>query len=320
MMPDRSSVSFEAIDHAATALLRGDLVIFPTETVYGLGADARCDRAVAQIFALKGRPHFNPLIVHVASIEAARQLGRFDTLADRLAAAFWPGPLTLVVPKRDDCGISLACAGQDMIALRVPAHPVARELLERSDVPIAAPSANLSGSVSPTQLDHIAPAIRDHVAVQIDAGACSVGVESTIIGCGLTAKTALLLRPGGVTREAIMDLAINVQTSDPTQTIKVPGSALRHYAPKTKLRVNATTVKSDEALLSFGTATLSGAALSLNLSPTGNMIEAAANLFAMLHRLDRAACRTIAVMPVPESGLGVAINDRLRRASEISPC
>ncbi len=303
-----------ALAKAARLLSEGRLVAFPTETVYGLGADARSDEAVAGIFAAKGRPQFNPLIVHVRDLAAAERYGVFDARARTLAARFWPGALTLVVPRVKDCGISwLATAGLETIALRVPVHPVAQQLLETFGGPLAAPSANRSGSVSPTNARHVADSLGEAVALILDGGATTHGLESTIVGLGETRAT--LLRPGAITRADIEAVVGALgRGSDSEAAPHSPGRLKRHYATATPLRLNATSVAADEALLAFGPA-LEGAMVTQNLSASGDLVEAAAHLFAMLRKLDAAGARGIAVMPVPVAGLGEAINDRLQRAA-----
>lgn len=294
----------------AAALLRaGELVAFPTETVYGLGGDATNDRAVAAIFAAKDRPKFNPLIVHVADADDARRMVTFDARADALAAKYWPGPLTLVLPRRADCAVSLlAGAGLATLAVRVPANPVAHELLRAAGRPVAAPSANRSGHVSPTSAEHVIAELDGRVAAVIDAGACAVGIESTVLD--LTGAPTLL-RPGAVTAEQLA--AIVGPLSAPSgDTVRSPGMMARHYAPSRPLRLNATSARPGEAWLGFGP---DADRTTLNLSPRGDLTEAAANLFTYLRKLDRAPHIGIAVSPIPETGLGVAINDRLRRGA-----
>ena len=305
----------EAIAKAAQHLKDGDLVAFPTETVYGLGADAGNERAVAQIFQAKQRPAFNPLIVHVAGHEQARRYGRFDPTAERLADAFWPGALTLVLPRQADGGISdLISAGLDTVALRVPDHPVGQALLQAAALPIAAPSANRSGRISPTEPAHVAAEFADQVAMILDGGPCGIGLESTVVG--FASERPLLLRPGGITAEALAEVVGPLATADPTtRQPSSPGQLASHYAPGHPLRINAREVTAGEALLAFGPEPLTGAAHTLNLSPSGDLVEAAANLFRMLRQLDRDSVAGIAVMTVPEKGLGRAINDRLRRAA-----
>jgi len=304
-----------AIAEAGALLAGGRLVAFPTETVYGLGGDAGDDRAVAAIFAAKGRPQFNPLIVHLPDVAAAAAHGVFTPEAERLAAAFWPGPLTLVLPRRPEARLSLlVSAGLDSVALRVPAHPVARALLRAAGRPVAAPSANPSGGVSPTRADHVAAGLSGRVALVLDGGPCAVGLESTIVD--LSGPRPVLLRPGGVTREQIEAVLGPVEASQGSaERPNAPGQLTSHYAPGLPVRLGALSVAADEALLAFGPTPPPGAGAVLNLSPAGDLAEAAANLFAMLRALDRPGLRGIAVMPVPEAGLGLAINDRLRRAA-----
>ena len=300
-----------AIAEGARMLAAGRLVAFPTETVYGLGADAGNGEAIARLYTAKGRPAFNPLIAHVASAAAARKLARFDAAAERLATAFWPGPLTLVLPKATDCPVAaLATAGFDSVAVRVPAHPVARALLAAFDGPVVAPSANRAGHVSPTDATHVLADLRGRIDMVLDGGPCPVGLESTIVAC---LDTPTLLRPGGLPREAIEHLlgrALTVAKSD-DETPLAPGMLASHYAPKARLRLDAATAEPGEALLGFGPAPPA----TLNLSPRGDLIEAAANLFSHLRALDASGARRIAVMKVPHEGLGEAINDRLKRAA-----
>jgi L-threonylcarbamoyladenylate synthase len=305
-----------AIDTASACLAAGGLVAFPTETVYGLGADARNGEAVARVYAAKGRPAFNPLIAHVADAAAAAGLAVFDADAEKLAAAFWPGPLTLVLPKRPDCPVAaLALAGLDSVALRVPSHPTARALLKAFGGPVVAPSANRSGHVSPTGAAHVLADLRGRIDLILDDGPCPVGVESTIVAC-LGKPT--LLRPGGLAREDIervLGHALAMPAADETDNVPLaPGMLASHYAPKAKVRLDATEPRAGEALLAFGPApAFSG--VTLNLSPRGDLIEAAANLFSHLRALDASGATSIAVMPVPHEGLGEAINDRLQRAA-----
>jgi len=303
------------LDAAVDLLRAGDLVAFPTETVYGLGADATNDDAVARIFATKRRPQFNPLIVHVAEPEDAEALGRFDDRAELLAAAIWPGALTLVLPRTPDCPVSrLASAGLDTIAVRAPDHRVARALLTAFGGPLVAPSANVSGQLSPTLAKHVERSFGDAVRMILDGGPCRVGLESTVVGC--FDDEVWLLRPGGIEAEAVEDLiGVRLRRPPPGDEIRAPGMLQSHYAPNLPLRLDATTVAAGEALLAFGPKPPNGAAVVLNLSERGNAQEAAGNLFAMLHELDRPDYDGIAVMPIPDSGLGVAINDRLRRAA-----
>ena len=302
--------------HAAAALIRaGKLVAFPAETVYGLGPDARNEHAVAAIFAAKGRPQFNPLIVHVRDLAAARQLAEFDALSLRLAEHFWPGPFTLVLPRRKDCGLSLlVSAGLDTVALRAPAHPVAQALLLEAGCPIAAPSANISGRISPTSAAHVAAGLGDKVAMILDGGACAIGLESTVVQ--VRGGKAFLLRPGSVTRDQIAAIAGSVETAaDAPDAPHAPGQLASHYAPNLPLRLNAMTAEPGEAALAFAGNIPRGAAKICNLSASGDLTEAAANLFAMLRELDCDTFTGIAVATIPAHGLGEAINDRLARAA-----
>lgn len=306
-----------SVARAAQLIRSGELVAFPTETVYGLGADATNERAVAKIFEAKGRPHFNPLISHVVDARQARRFVQWNDTAEKLAEKFWPGPLTLVLPRSEGSPIALlTTAGLDTVAIRAPAHPIARELIAAADVPIAAPSANRSGAVSPTRAEHVAESLGDRVSMILDGGPCAVGVESTVLD--LTGDRPTLLRPGGATREAIEAVTGPIALSDAVPTgdsaRKSPGQLASHYAPSRPVRLEATSVAGDEALLAFGSP-LPGACLTLNLSAAGDLSEAAANLFAQLRALDRPEIARIAVMPIPQAGLGLAINDRLRRAA-----
>jgi L-threonylcarbamoyladenylate synthase len=310
-----------AVERAARTLAAGGLVAFPTETVYGLGADATNGAAVARLYEAKERPSFNPLIAHVADAAAARALARFDAAAQRLAAAFWPGPLTLVLPKRADGPVAdLATAGLDTIAVRVPSHPVARAILMAFGRPVVAPSANRSGHVSPTTAQHVLADLRGRIELILDGGPTPMGLESTIVAC---LDRPVLLRPGALPRADIERLVKLAQRSvAPAAHVDelpiAPGALASHYAPRAPLRLNARHVEAHEALLAFGPTTVEGAAravAALNLSPRGDLIEAAANLFSHLRTLDAAGAAAIAVMPVPHAGLGEAINDRLERAA-----
>ena len=305
----------ESIARAAELLRAGHLVAFPTETVYGLGADATQGRAVAAIFAAKDRPRFNPLIVHVRDLESARALGVFAARAEALAQAFWPGPLTLVVPRSPACAADpLVSAGLETIALRVPGHDLAQSLLAACAAPLAAPSANRSGHLSPTRASHVGEDLGARVALILDGGPCRVGIESTVVG--LADETPVLLRPGAVAAETIKDvIGPLVHADDRTGAAPSPGMQEHHYAPARPLRMNAADVRPGEALLAFGGAVPGGAVRTLNLSAEGDLVAAAANLFSHLHDLDRDPATGIAVMPVPDEGLGAAINDRLRRAA-----
>ncbi|ADZ71716.1 L-threonylcarbamoyladenylate synthase [Polymorphum gilvum] len=302
------------------ALLAGNLVGVPTETVYGLAADATNGRACAAIYAAKGRPRFNPLISHLESLDAARRHGVFDARAHALAQAFWPGPLTLVVPKAAGSPIcDLVTAGLDTVALRVPAAPVMRFLAERTGRPLAAPSANLSGRISATTADDVIRDLGDAVAFVIDAGPCPIGIESTIVG--LAGAEPVLLRPGGIAREAIervLGRPLAAAQTEQADAPQAPGMLTSHYAPNATVRLAATEVASGEALLAFGPTPPAGverAVATVNLSPTGDLAEAAATLFSALRRLDASGAATICVQPIPDGGLGEAINDRLRRAA-----
>lgn len=301
------------ISEAARLLQRGDVAAFPTETVYGLGADATDPAAVAKIFAAKGRPSFNPLISHIAELAQLDELVEVDGRARQLAAAFWPGALTLVLPRKRDCPVAAAVsAGLPSLALRMPAHPLARELLRQAGRPIAAPSANRSGQVSPTTAQHVRDSLGADIAV-LDGGPCPVGLESTVIG--LTGPKPLLLRPGGIAAEEI-EAVLGEKLGLPQDAeLQSPGMLLKHYAPRLPVRLNATAAVGREGLLSFGPA-LPGFATIYPLSARGDLAEAAARLYAGLHALDQVpGIEGIAVMPIPSHGLGAAINDRLTRAA-----
>jgi len=307
---------------AARRLAAGGLVAFPTETVYGLGADAANATAIAHIYSAKGRPAFNPLIAHVPDLAAARRIGRLDARALRLAEAFWPGPLTLVVPKTENCPVAdLATAGLDTVAIRIPAHPVAEAILRAFGGAVVAPSANISGHVSPTLAAHVENDLAGRIDLIIDGGPVAVGVESTIVGCF---EAPMLLRPGGLSRERI-EAVLGAPLarppveadSDDSQPL-APGMLASHYAPRATVRLHARDIAPGEALLAFGPGHMPGqeaAAAVMNLSPAADLDEAAANLFGYLRSLDAKAPTAIAVMTIPEEGLGEAINDRLRRAA-----
>jgi L-threonylcarbamoyladenylate synthase len=309
--------SADAIKQAAAILRSGGLVAFPTETVYGLGADATNGFAVAALYAAKGRPSFNPLIVHVPETAAAAAIAQMTPLAHTLAEAFWPGPLTLVLARRPNRIIAdLATAGLETVAVRVPAHPVAQALLRAADLPIAAPSANRSGHVSPTMAAHVAADLGSHVQLILDGGPTRIGLESTVLDARGT--DPVMLRLGAVTAEDIarttgrpVILAAKENDTAPVS----PGMLTRHYAPNTALRLDANDVRTGEALLAFGLNVPSHAGPIFNLSPAGDLVEAAANLFAALRDLDASGAAAIAVMPIPAHGLGAAINDRLTRAA-----
>ena len=299
------------IAEAARRLRAGDIVAFPTETVYGLGADATNDRAVARVFAAKERPEFNPLIVHVRDAAQARRYTRWSDLAERLAHRFWPGPLTFVLPRAPDCPVSLlVSAGLDSIAVRAPAHAVAQAILSAVGVPIAAPSANRSGAISPTTAAHVAASLGERVPLIVDGGPTPVGIESTVLDVG--GAEPVLLRPGGLALETIeAALGFTVASGGDSTRPASPGMLERHYAPNARLRLNARAAEAGEILLGFGP---DAPPDTPNLSAAADLEEAAANLFAMLHGLDASGAPAIAVMAIPERGLGRAINDRLRRA------
>jgi L-threonylcarbamoyladenylate synthase len=315
LLPDGAGIA-----RAAALLRAGGLVAFATETVYGLGADATDPRAVAAIFAAKQRPRFNPLICHYPDADAALAHVEGNTTARRLAEAFWPGPLTLVLPRRASCPVALLVgAGLPTLAVRVPAQADALSLLRAVTGPVAAPSANLSGQVSPTTAAHVLAGLSGRIDAVLDSGPCPVGVESTVLD--LTASRPLLLRPGGITREAIVDMVGPIEsgaTAPPAAALRSPGLLASHYAPSLPVRLDARKVAADEALLAFGPALAGGGAL-FQLSDSADLVEAAANLFAGLRALDETGrqrgLRGIAVMTVPMQGLGLAINDRLRRAA-----
>jgi L-threonylcarbamoyladenylate synthase len=311
-----------SVNEAVRQLAGGGLVAFPTETVYGLGADATNAAAIARIYEAKGRPLFNPLISHVEGLASAHRLARFDVTAITLAQAFWPGPLTLVLPRRADCEVAdLATAGLETIAIRVPAHPVAHAILKAFDRPVVAPSANRSGHVSPTTAAHVQGDLAGRIDLIVDGGPVTVGVESTIVGCF---ERPMLLRPGGLPREAIERVlgrslarpALEAESDDGKPL--APGMLTSHYAPRARVRLNAQSLEPGEALLAFGKTPVPGqesAAAVLNLSENGDPAEAATHLFGYLRSLDAKGAQTIAVMPIPHEGLGEAINDRLRRAA-----
>lgn len=307
----------EVIARAADLLRAGKLVAFPTETVYGLGGDATNDLAVAAIYAAKGRPQINPLIAHVAEVAALDPHIEWNDTARLLATQFWPGPLTLVLSRKKNCPVSLlASAGMETLAVRIPSHPVAQALLKAVGRPIAAPSANLSGKISPTTALHVAESLSDKVELIIAGGKSTVGLESTVLD--LVSPRICILRPGGITREQLEKVIGPVETAthNAHEAPLAPGMLPSHYAPELPVRLNANSAADNEALLCFGPAAfIKGGATRLNLSGRGDLEEAAAHLFAMLRQLDDKRYRAIAVMPIPETGLGAAINDRLRRAS-----
>lgn len=305
----------KAQEAAAKAVRKGGLVAFGTETVYGLGADATNSQAVARIYEAKGRPRFNPLICHVPNVEAAHAIGVFSPLAEELAAAFWPGPFTMVLPKRPEAGLSdLVTAGLDTVAIRVPGHESARAFLAKAGTPVAAPSANPSGKVSPTTAAHVAEGLGNKIDMLLDGGPCTHGLESTIVA--VDENTVTLLRPGSITGEMIAGIIGSppVHPEEHKQDAPVaPGMLKSHYAPDKPIRLNATSFADDEAVLSFGPVHHSGPVYPLSTS--ADLTEAATNLFATLRAADASTAHRIAVMPIPEDGLGYAINDRLARAA-----
>ncbi|MDX1400675.1 MAG: L-threonylcarbamoyladenylate synthase, partial [Kiloniellales bacterium] len=311
-----------AYEEAALIIREGGVVAFPTETVYGLGADATNDTAVAGIFAAKDRPQFNPIIVHLLSLEEAEKFVLVNEKARLAAVAFWPGPLTLVLPKRKNCPVSLLCsAGLETLAVRVPRHPVGRALLEAVAVPLAAPSANASGRVSPTTAEHVAQSLGSRVPLILDGGACEVGLESTVMD--FTGENPRLLRPGGIPEEELTSILGSIdrtaESKNHTRPKASPGLLESHYAPLPPLRLNVTKVEEGEVLIAFGRVVPEGATEMVNLSVTENLEEAAANLFSALRKFDRCDVKGIAVMPIPDRGLGAAICDRLERAAAPRP-
>jgi len=299
----------DAIARAADILRTGGLVAMPTETVYGLACDASNSDAVARLYAAKGRPRFNPLIAHVTGLDMARRLASFSPLAEKLADAFWPGPLTLVLPKREDAPIcDLANAGLETVALRMPRHDAAQALLQAFGAPLVAPSANRSGRISPTTAEHVAEGLGERIDLILDGGSCPVGLESTVIA--VDGDQATLLRPGGLDRLEIEAITGPLAQAGQTHTPASPGMLKSHYAPATPVRLNVSQPEPGDAYLGFG-----DMACDLNLSETGDLIEAAARLFAALRELDARRAKAIAIAPIPDEGLGEAINDRLNRAA-----
>ena len=313
----------EAIEKAGDILRRGGLVAMPTETVYGLAADAMNGEAVARIFETKRRPTFNPLIVHIPDLASAREFAVFTGEAEKLARSFWPGPLTLVLQCHPHAGISdLVSAGLSTLAVRVPAHPVGQAVLRAAATPIAAPSANRSGRVSPTTAAHVASDLGDSVDLILDAGPCEVGIESTVVDCSTQTESApSLLRPGGISVDQI-EAALGKRMGprqDSFEAPRSPGQLVSHYAPRARVRLNVASPEPGEALLAFGPQIPPHCGPMINLSETRNLREAAANLFAALRALDAEGCSSIAVLPIPGEGLGEAINDRLLRAAAPRP-
>jgi L-threonylcarbamoyladenylate synthase len=316
---ERLAPNDAGVARAAELLRGGRLVAFPTETVYGLGADGTDPLAVAALYGAKGRPAFNPLIAHVADLDAATREGVLDRSALRLAEAFWPGPLTLVVPRHADGSVSdLARSGLETVGLRVPSHALARHVLRRVDRPVVAPSANLSGRVSPTSAQDVLDDLSGRIDAVLMGAPTEVGIESTIVAC--LGDRARLLRPGGIAREqldTVLGLSLLIEDEAPDRPI-APGALLSHYAPRAKVRLAAGEIQPGEAILAFGPVSPDDADRAialLNLSETGDLAEAAAHLFAYLRRLDATGASVIAVSPIPDHGLGEAINDRLRRAA-----
>lgn len=312
LMTEIHKLDDKGIAKAAKLLLRGDVVAFPTETVYGLGADATDDLAVAKIYETKGRPSFNPLIIHLPSIRAIERYAILPDIGIKLADTFWPGAMTLVLKRKQNCKLSkLVSAGLDTVAVRIPAHAGARDLLRVIDRPIAAPSANASGKLSPSEAEHVKQSLDGRLKLILDGGPCPVGLESTIID--VSTDTPALLRPGGLSTEAIEAILgrplIHAISDD--HAPKSPGMLSSHYAPNSQIRLNVTELERDEVLLGFGDIDKA----SFNLSPTGDLTEAAANLFKMLHDIDKSSSGKIAISPIPDKGLGLAINDRLKRAA-----
>ncbi len=309
--PQRVISGSKGLQRARLAIQAGDIVAFSTETVYGLGADATNNQAVAKIFKTKGRPRFNPLIVHVLNENDAKRLVSWNAAANKLSRAFWPGPLTLVLPRLPGSKVSfLASAGLDTLAIRVPSHNLARKLLSSTNCPIAAPSANKFGRMSPTTALHVDEEFGPELTLILDGGPCALGLESTVVD--LTTKRPVLLRPGSITNEEIGTVIGPIATATQHSKIKSPGMLDRHYAPKASLRLNVNAPVDGEVLVGFGPLAPDGA---VNLSPAGDLLEAATNFFSTLRELDSAGNKKLAIMPIPTSGLGFAINDRLKRAA-----
>ncbi|MBL42629.1 MAG: threonylcarbamoyl-AMP synthase [Rhodospirillaceae bacterium] len=299
---------------AVNKLKKAKLVVFPTETVYGLGGDATSESAILKIYTLKKRPRFNPLIIHCSSQEDAMKIGKFDNLSIKLANNFWPGPLTIVLPSKKSSQVSkLATSGLQTVALRIPRNKFAIELIKLFGKPIAAPSANPSGKLSPTCAEHVQQKLGKKIDLIIDDGNALKGIESTVIS--IINNKVYLLRPGAITNEEIEEVLGKKLLINSFEKNLSPGMLKNHYATTKPLRINAKRVFSDEALLSFGNKTPKGAFKTLNLSKNGNLNEAAQNLFSMLHKLEKLKVRKIAVSSIPDTGLGKAINDRLKRAS-----
>ncbi|MDC0074095.1 L-threonylcarbamoyladenylate synthase [Alphaproteobacteria bacterium] len=310
------SAENNTIDLAAKQILSGKVIAFPTETVYGLGADATNSKAVEKIYKIKNRPKNNPLIIHVNSIENALNFGIFNKSALKIARKFWPGPLTLVLPSVENSPISgFVTSGLRTIAIRIPKNKIARKLIKIVKKPIAAPSANISGKLSPTQAQHVYENFRNNIDMIIDGGACKLGIESTVIFC--SNDSISILRPGIITLEDVEE-TINKKIESNIKNNKVisPGTLKKHYAPKLPIKMNVTSVSPEEALLTFGKLWPKGSKTTMNLSKNSDLKEAAANLFSMLNKLDKSGAKNIAVTKIPNEGIGVAINDKLKRASE----
>lgn len=308
--------SSDHITMAATHLQKGEVVAFPTETVYGLGADATNEKAIEKIYQAKGRPSFNPLIIHIWRQEQVALYATVSAQAESLMRHFWPGPLTLILPQKADSPItSNATAGLNSIAIRCPKHPVAQDLLRTVNLPIAAPSANLSGSISPTTAEHVSSSLGDRIDVILSGGKSEIGLESTILD--LSCDVPQILRPGAILKEEIEEIIgpLSDLMSAEDQTITAPGMLKSHYAPSLPVKLNVDFPAEGDAFLAFGPTLIDNQDNVLNLSPTGDLNEAAKNLFAMLRALDQSHFKAIAVMPIPEIGLGIAINDRLKRAA-----
>ena len=316
-MINRLKITSEgANDKAANILNKGGIVAFPTETVYGLGADARNEKAVLKVFRVKKRPAFNPLIIHLSDLESAKRQAEFNALAIYVAEIYWPGPLTLILPRASGSNVSkIACAGLETLALRVPENPVAQNLLTTFSGPIAAPSANISGSVSPTRADHISDSLIDKTDLILDGGPCKIGLESTVLD--LTVDQPRILRHGAIPLESLIEKLGDIKEYNHRSNteIRSPGLLHRHYATNQPLRLNAITAQPNEAYLAFGKCTTKEAAITKNLSESGDLNEAANKLFLLLRELDLPKYESIAVAPIPNEGLGRAINDRLERAA-----
>ena len=305
------NLPYKTTKEASKLLREGELVAFPTETVYGLGADATNDKAVAKIFEIKGRPQFNPLISHLPTAQHAFEFGAFSKTAKQLASMLWPGPITFVVPRSNNCPISwLASAGLATVAIRVPDHPVAKELLERANIPVAAPSANISGRISPTRSRHVHEEFGSNISSILEGGDCKVGLESTVLD--FSGTIPIILRPGHITKEQLESKIGKVEIASENKIISSPGMLASHYAPKARVKTRMTTVMDGEAFLGFGNISFEPFP---NLSTKGDLVEAASNLFHMMRELDKQNPKYICIAPIPNEGLGIAINDRLQRAA-----